>query len=81
MRNCLRAHRRICQTNSEAGLYEFVKKGDPPVMGLTKMEAGVTLADMRSPRMKLPADVKAGRIPVTTPGELPTATATFAAST
>lgn len=39
--------------NSEAGLYEFVKKGDPPVMGLTKMEAGITLADMRSPRIKL----------------------------
>ncbi len=43
------------------GLYEFVKKGDPPVMGLTKMEAGVTLDEMKRPRMKLPADVKAGR--------------------
>ena len=43
------------------GLYEFVKKGDPPVMGLTKMEAGVTLDEMKRPRIKLPADVKAGR--------------------
>jgi len=66
--------------NSEAGLYEFVKKGDPPVMGLTKMEAGITLADMRSPRIKLSADVKAGRILATTPGELPIASPTAAAA-
>lgn len=64
----------------EAGLYEFVKKGDPPVMGLTKMHAGVTPADIRSMRTRLPADVKAGRIPATTPGELPTASTTAAAS-
>jgi len=49
-------------------------------MGLTKMKAGVTLAEMRSPRIKLPADVKAGRIPATTPGELPTASPTAAAA-
>ena len=62
------------------GLYEFVKKGDPPVMGLTKMDMGSTLADMRRPTMKLPADVKAARIPATTPGSLPAATPTIAAS-
>ncbi|KAK0514087.1 hypothetical protein JMJ35_003809 [Cladonia borealis] len=66
--------------NKLPGLWEFVKKGDPPVMGITKMEAGVTLADMKRPRIKLPADVKAGRIPATTPGELPAATPTAAAS-
>lgn len=58
------------------GLYEFVKKGDPPVMGLTKMEAGVTLDEMKRPRVKLPADVKAGRIPASTPGNLPATTPT-----
>ncbi len=66
--------------DSEVGLYEFVRRGDPPVMGLTKMEAGVTLADMRSPRIKLPADVKAERIPATTPGELPNASPTAASA-
>ena len=34
-------------------------------MGLTKMEAGVTLDEMKRPRVKLPAEVKAGRIPGT----------------
>ena len=67
-------------TDKRTGLYEFVKKGDPPVMGITKVESGVTLADMKRPRELLPADVKASRIPSTTPGELPAATATAAAS-
>lgn len=62
------------------GLYEFVKKGDPPVMGLTKMEAGITLDEMKRPKVKLPVDVKAGRIPASTPGNLPAATPTAAAS-
>ena len=62
------------------GLYEFVKKGDPPVMGLTKMEAGVTLDDLRRPRMKLAADIKAGRVPHSSPDSLPTANLTDAAS-
>ena len=68
------------EADSAIGLWEFVKRGDPPVMGITKMEAGVTLADMKKPRIKLPANVKAGRIPATTPGELPAATPTAAAS-
>ena len=66
--------------DTHIGLYEFVKKGDPPVMGITKVESGVTLADMRRPRAPLPADIKASRIPSTTPGELPAATTTAAAS-
>ncbi|KAL8679740.1 MAG: hypothetical protein Q9186_004012 [Xanthomendoza sp. 1 TL-2023] len=53
--------------NKLPGLYEFVRKGDPPVMGITKVEAGTTLEDMRRPRIKLPMDVTAGRIPATTP--------------
>ncbi|KAI4131286.1 MAG: hypothetical protein LQ338_001311 [Usnochroma carphineum] len=53
--------------NKLPGLYEFVKKGDPPVMGITKVEAGTTLEQMQRPRVKLPMDVTAGRIPATTP--------------
>lgn len=36
------------------GQYEFVKKGDPAVMGITKMLPGVTLEDMKRPRVPLP---------------------------
>ena len=56
------------------GLYEFVKKGDPPVMGLTKVMAGVTLEEMKRPTIKLPADVKAGRIPASTVEQTPSTT-------
>ncbi|KAL8734693.1 MAG: hypothetical protein Q9166_001349 [cf. Caloplaca sp. 2 TL-2023] len=53
--------------NKLPGLYEFVRKGDPPVMGITKVEAGTTLEAMHRPRIKLPMDVTAGRMPATTP--------------
>ncbi|KAL8695161.1 MAG: hypothetical protein Q9218_000329 [Villophora microphyllina] len=53
--------------NKLPGLYEFVRKGDPPVMGITKIEAGTTLEEMHRPRIKLPMDVTAGRIPATSP--------------
>ena len=55
-----------CLLIENKGLYEFVRKGDPPVMGITKVEAGTTLEEMRRPRIKLPMDVTAGRIPSTT---------------
>ncbi|EAW14078.1 mitochondrial 54S ribosomal protein uL16m [Aspergillus clavatus NRRL 1] len=32
------------------GLWEFVKKGDPPVVGLTKLGNGVTLESLKRPR-------------------------------
>lgn len=35
--------------NKLPGVYEFVKKGDPPVMGITKLE-GVTEEELRRPR-------------------------------
>ncbi|KAK0613600.1 ribosomal protein L10e/L16 [Immersiella caudata] len=42
------------------GQWEFVKKGDPPVIGITKMTNGLTLEDLKRPRKKLPeADVSA----------------------
>ncbi|KAL8927175.1 MAG: hypothetical protein Q9172_001499 [Xanthocarpia lactea] len=53
--------------NKLPGLYEFVRKGDPPVMGITKVEAGMTLEEMQRPKLKLPMDVTAGRMPATTP--------------
>ncbi|KAL8760611.1 MAG: hypothetical protein Q9184_003220 [Pyrenodesmia sp. 2 TL-2023] len=53
--------------NKLPGLYEFVRKGDPPVMGITEVEAGTTLEKMQRPRLKLPMDITAGRIPAPTP--------------
>ncbi|KAG7294361.1 hypothetical protein NEMBOFW57_004432 [Staphylotrichum longicolle] len=40
--------------NKLPGQYEFVKKGDPPVVGITKLD-GVTLEDLKRPWKKLPA--------------------------
>jgi len=34
-------------------MYEFVKKGDPPVVGITKL-SGVTMADLKRPRRAVP---------------------------
>jgi len=36
-----------------SGLWEFCKKGDPPVMGITKLGNGVTMEDLLRPRRKL----------------------------
>jgi len=53
--------------NKLPGLYEFVKKGDPPVMGITKVGLrGITEADLRRPRRKLPLEQTAARLPSTT---------------
>ncbi|KAF2017070.1 ribosomal protein L16 [Aaosphaeria arxii CBS 175.79] len=54
--------------NKLPGLYEFVKKGDPPVMGITKVGVnGVTEADLRRPRKKLPLEETAASLPSSTP--------------
>ncbi|KKY21406.1 putative mitochondrial 54s ribosomal protein 47 [Phaeomoniella chlamydospora] len=37
-----------------AGLYEFVKKGDPPVVGLTKLQDGITLESLKQARREPP---------------------------
>ena len=34
------------------GMYEFVRRGDPPVVGITKL-GGVTLEELKRPRKKL----------------------------
>lgn len=55
------------------GLYEFVRKGDPPVMGITKLGDGVTEEDLRRPRRVLPTlpppstETNADRMRTTTP--------------
>jgi len=36
-------------------MYEFVKKGDPPVVGITKLD-GITLEELKRPRRKIPLD-------------------------
>ncbi|KAK3064010.1 hypothetical protein LTS18_010966 [Coniosporium uncinatum] len=51
--------------NKMPGLYEFVKKGDPPVMGITKVDGDITAADLKRPRKKLPLEQTAARIPST----------------
>ncbi|KAI9770766.1 MAG: mitochondrial ribosomal large subunit component [Geoglossum simile] len=38
--------------NKMPGLYEFVKRGDPPVMGITKLD-GVTAEELKRPRRKI----------------------------
>ncbi|CAG8953193.1 hypothetical protein HYFRA_00003394 [Hymenoscyphus fraxineus] len=39
--------------NKMPGQYEFVKKGDPPVVGITKLD-GITLEELKRPRRKVP---------------------------
>ncbi len=59
------------------GLYEFVKKGDPPMMGITKLSEGVTAADLKRPRKKLPGELTAHRLPDMTESKSSTATSSF----
>ena len=53
--------------NKLPGLWEFVRKGDPPVMGITKVGNGITVEDLKRPRKKLPLEETAERISATTP--------------
>jgi hypothetical protein len=34
-------------------MYEFVNKGDPPVVGITKLD-GITLEELKRPRRQVP---------------------------
>ncbi|KAF1942024.1 50S ribosomal protein L16 [Clathrospora elynae] len=50
--------------NKLPGLYEFVKKGDPAVMGTTKVGSnGMTAEDLKRPRKKLGVEETAARLP------------------
>lgn len=62
--------------NKLPGTYEFVRKGDPPVMGITKLDGNVTEEMLRRPRMpptinpSVPTpnlESTAQRLPATTP--------------
>ncbi|EAQ84010.1 hypothetical protein CHGG_10414 [Chaetomium globosum CBS 148.51] len=50
--------------NKLPGQYEFVKKGDPAVVGITKLD-GITLDDLRQPWKKLPAEAATPTPPTT----------------
>ncbi|KAI1781001.1 ribosomal protein L16 [Hypoxylon cercidicola] len=41
--------------NKLPGQWQFVKKGAPPVVGITKLD-GITLEDLKRPRRKVPAE-------------------------
>lgn len=41
--------------NKMPGQYEFVKKGDPPVVGVTKLENGITLQSLKEARRQVEA--------------------------
>lgn len=56
------------------GQYEFVKKGDPPVVGITKLD-GVTLEELKRPRRKIPLDsIPIGSTAETLPSSVSTST-------
>ncbi|KAH7075451.1 50S ribosomal protein L16 [Paraphoma chrysanthemicola] len=51
--------------NKLPGLYEFVRRGDPPVMGVTKVGLnGVTEEDLKRPRRKLPLENSVAQLPI-----------------
>ncbi|CZR52964.1 related to ribosomal protein L16 precursor, mitochondrial [Phialocephala subalpina] len=60
--------------NKMPGMYEFVKKGDPPVVGITKLD-GITMEELKRPRRKIPL----GSIPAASTAE--TMSNTVSAST
>lgn len=43
--------------NKLPGQYEFVKKGDAPVVGITQLNDGLTLEDLKRPRKPVAAIV------------------------
>ncbi|KAL1841691.1 hypothetical protein VTJ49DRAFT_6730 [Mycothermus thermophilus] len=51
--------------NKLPGQYEFIKKGDPPVVGITKLE-GVTLEELKQPWKKFRESQAASSAPSTT---------------
>lgn len=49
--------------NKLPGQYQFIKMGEPAVVGITKLK-GVTLEDLKRPRKQLPTAEKPGATPV-----------------
>lgn len=60
--------------NKLPGQYAFIKKGEPPVVGITKLD-GVTLEELKRPRRKLLTVEKPEVTPAvtTTPSSVPPA--------
>ena len=58
--------------NKLPGQYEFIKKGEPAVVGITKLD-GVTLEDLKRPRKQLPTAQAPEVTPAvaTTPSSVP----------
>ncbi|RYP59029.1 hypothetical protein DL770_010296 [Monosporascus sp. CRB-9-2] len=46
---------RLAGNKLPAGQWEFVKKGEPPIVGITKLD-GITLEELKRPRRKVPAE-------------------------
>ncbi len=44
------------QLTHALGMYEFVKKGDAPVVGITKLD-GITMEDLKRPRRAVPLPI------------------------
>lgn len=53
--------------NAMPGSYEFIKKGAPPVMGITKLTGDNTVEYLKRPRLQPPPDGPPAEIPATTP--------------
>lgn len=45
------------------GMYEFVKKGDPPVVGITKLD-GITMEELKRPRRAVPLPMPSSAGPI-----------------
>lgn len=43
---------RTCSRLTRPGQWDFIKKGDPPVVGITALK-GITLEDLKRPRRKI----------------------------
>ncbi|KAK3321387.1 ribosomal protein L10e/L16 [Cercophora scortea] len=55
------------------GQWEFVKRGEPPVVGITKLANGLTLEDLKRPRKALPALIVPSELPISGTTPSPTA--------
>ncbi|KAL1972651.1 hypothetical protein VTN31DRAFT_7065 [Thermomyces dupontii] len=62
------------------GLWEFVKKGDPPVVGITKLGNGVTLESLKKPRRAVPLRKPGGSENPPQTQQTPSSTSTTPAS-
>ena len=60
----------FAHSDCHSGQYEFVRKGDAPVVGITKLD-GITLEDLKKPWKKLEADSAAPAPSPTTSSSAP----------